>query len=127
MDIFSFPCSKIILYLASRQYSTHLTPFPCHKYFSHVFLAKKFITTCLHFLRFGAILKQKNTTYMKDLLKEWLSGRLTSCGWYLNYPADNTPKSKCGLKEKFEDAHLNKPPSIDFNFRVGKGAIVPRN
>jgi hypothetical protein len=64
---------------------------------------------------------------MKDLLKEWLNGHVTSCGWYLNYLANNTPKSECGLKEKFENAHLNKPPSTNSNFRVGRGAIVPRS
>jgi len=40
---------------------------------------------------------------------------------------NNTPKSTCGLREKFEDTHLNKPPSTDSSFRVGRGAIVPRS
>jgi hypothetical protein len=47
--------------------------------------------------------------YRKDLLKEWSSGHLASCGWYLNYLADRTPQSEWGLKEKFEDACFNKP------------------
>jgi len=45
---------------------------------------------------------------------------LASYGWYLNYLANSTPKSKCNLKEKFEDAHLDKPTSTNFSFRGGK-------
>jgi len=55
--------------------------------------------------------------YRKDLLKEWSSGHLTSCGLYL---ADSTPKLKCGLKEKFKDAHLDKPTLFYFSFKGGK-------
>jgi hypothetical protein len=58
--------------------------------------------------------------YKKDFLKEWSSGHMASYGWYLNCPTNNTPKSECGLREKFEDICLNKPISIDFNFRGGK-------
>jgi hypothetical protein len=58
--------------------------------------------------------------YRKDLLKEWLNGHLTSCGWYLNCIVDNTLESERGLKEKFEDARLNKPTSTDHNFKGGK-------
>jgi len=58
--------------------------------------------------------------YRKDLLKEWSNGHLTSCGWYLDCPANNTPKSKRTLKEKFEDACLNKPTLIYSSFRGGK-------
>ncbi|CAM6007070.1 unnamed protein product [Sphagnum balticum] len=57
--------------------------------------------------------------YRKDLLKEWLSGHLASYGWYLDCPDDNTPKSKCKLREKFEDAHLDKPTSNNSNFKGG--------
>jgi hypothetical protein len=57
--------------------------------------------------------------YKKDLLKEWLNGHLASYGWYLDCTLDNTPESKCKLREKFEDAHLDKPTSTDSNFRVG--------
>lgn len=55
--------------------------------------------------------------YRKDLLKEWSSGHLASYRWYLDCRVDNTLKLKCGLREKFEDAHLDKPTSTDFNFR----------
>jgi hypothetical protein len=58
--------------------------------------------------------------YKKDLLKEWSSGHLTSYRWYLDYLADNTLKSECGLRELFEDAHLDKPTSIDSSFKGGK-------
>jgi hypothetical protein len=58
--------------------------------------------------------------YRKDLLKEWSSGHLASCGWYLNCPANNTPKLEHGLREKFEDARLDKPTSTNINFRGGK-------
>jgi len=58
--------------------------------------------------------------YKKDLLEKWLIGHMASCGWYLDCPANNTPKSKHTLREKFEDTHLDKPISIDFNFRGGK-------
>lgn len=58
--------------------------------------------------------------YRKDLLKEWSNGHLTSCGWYLNCLVDNTPELECELKEKFEDARLDKSTSIDYNFRGGK-------
>jgi hypothetical protein len=57
--------------------------------------------------------------YRKDLLKEWLSGHLASYGWYLDYTIDNTLKSKCKLREKFEDAHLDKPALTESNFRGG--------
>ncbi len=40
---------------------------------------------------------------------------MASYGWYLDYP-----KLECKLKEKFEDACLNKPTSTDSNFRGGK-------
>ncbi len=52
-------------------------------------------------------------------MKERFNGHLASYGWYLDYTLDNTPKSKCKLREKFEDAHLDKPTSTDSNFRVG--------
>jgi hypothetical protein len=58
--------------------------------------------------------------YRKDLLKEWLNGHLTSCGWYLNYQVNNIPKLECGLKEKFEDARFNKPTSTNSSFKGGK-------
>jgi hypothetical protein len=58
--------------------------------------------------------------YRKDLLKEWSNGHLTSCGWHLNYRVNNIPKSECGLKEKFEDARLDKPTSTNFSFNGGK-------
>jgi hypothetical protein len=58
--------------------------------------------------------------YRKDLLKEWSSGHLASYGWYLDYPANNTLKLECRLKEKFEYKRLNKPTSIDYSFRGGK-------
>ncbi len=58
--------------------------------------------------------------YRKDLLKEWPIAFLASCRWYLACLADSTTKFKCGLREKFEDGHLNKPISTDFNFRGGK-------
>ncbi len=57
--------------------------------------------------------------YRKDLLKEWSNGHLTSYGWYLNCLANNTPESECRLKEKFEDARLDKPTSTDYNFKGG--------
>jgi len=58
--------------------------------------------------------------YRKDLLKEWSNGHLASYGWYLDCLADSTLKSKHGLKEKFEDAHLNKPTSTNSRFKGGK-------
>jgi hypothetical protein len=58
--------------------------------------------------------------YKKNLLKGWSNGHLASCGWYLNCPTNNTLKLECGLKEKFEDACLDKPISIDFSFKGGK-------
>jgi hypothetical protein len=58
--------------------------------------------------------------YRKDLLKEWSNGHLASYGWYLDCPTYTTPKSECGLREKFEDEHLDKPTSSDFNFKGGK-------
>ncbi len=58
--------------------------------------------------------------YRKDLLKERSNGHLASYGWYLDCLANNTPKSKHGLKEKFENTHFNKPTSIDSRFRGGK-------
>jgi hypothetical protein len=66
------------------------------------------------------ILKLKTLKYRKDLLKEWPTAFLASCRWYLTCLADSTPKSKRGLREKFEDGHLNKPTSIDSNFQGGK-------
>ncbi len=57
---------------------------------------------------------------MKDLLKEWSSGHLASYGWYLDYPTNSTPKSKHRLREKFEDACLDKLTSIDSSFKGGK-------
>jgi hypothetical protein len=65
--------------------------------------------------------------YKKDLLKEWSNGQLASYGWYLDYPANSTPKLKCGLRENFEDACLDKPTSTDFSFKVAKGTIMPRS
>jgi hypothetical protein len=58
--------------------------------------------------------------YGKDLLKEWLSGHLTSCGWYLDYPINNTLELERKLREKFEDTHLDKPTSINYSFKGGK-------
>jgi hypothetical protein len=51
--------------------------------------------------------------YRKDHLKEWSSAHLASCEWYLDYLDDSTPKSKHGLKEKFEDGCFDKPTSTD--------------
>ncbi len=65
-------------------------------------------------------LKAKSTMYKKDFLKQWWSGHLASYGLYLDYPANSTPKLERGLKEKFEDTHLDKPTSPDFSFRGGK-------
>ncbi len=45
---------------------------------------------------------------------------LACCRWYLTCLADSTPKFKRGLREKFEDGHLNKPTSIDSNFQGDK-------
>ncbi len=64
--------------------------------------------------------KGENTMYRKDLLKVWSSGHLASYGWYLDCLADSTLKSKHALKEKFEDAHLNKLTSTNSRFRGGK-------
>jgi hypothetical protein len=33
---------------------------------------------------------------------------------------DNTPELECGLKEKFENDHLDKPTSTNSSFRGGK-------
>jgi hypothetical protein len=49
-----------------------------------------------------------------------LTTHFAFCGWYLDYPVDSTLKSKCGLREKFEDDHLNKLTSTDSSFRGGK-------
>jgi hypothetical protein len=32
--------------------------------------------------------------FYKNLLKDWSSSHLVHCGWYLDYPKDNTPSSK---------------------------------
>jgi hypothetical protein len=58
--------------------------------------------------------------YKKDLLKEWLSGHMASCGWYLDYPTKSTLELERMLMEKFEDARLDKPTSNNFSFKGGK-------
>jgi len=58
--------------------------------------------------------------YKKDLFKEWLNGHLAHCGWYLDCPTISTLKSKCELREKFENAYLDKPTSTNSSFRSGK-------
>jgi hypothetical protein len=45
---------------------------------------------------------------------------LTSYGWYLNCPIDNTPKLEHELREKFEDACLDKPTSNKYSFKGDK-------
>jgi hypothetical protein len=57
--------------------------------------------------------------YRKDPFKEWLNGHLAFHGWYLDCPI-NTLESKCKLREKFEDAHLDKPISTYYSFKGGK-------
>jgi hypothetical protein len=64
--------------------------------------------------------KVESTMCRKDLLKEWLSGHLASYGWYLDCTVDNTPKTKCRLKKKFEDACFDKSTLISFSFMGGK-------
>jgi hypothetical protein len=58
--------------------------------------------------------------YNKDFLKKWSSGHLASYGWYLNCLTNNISVLEHGLKEKFEDVHLNKPTSTNSSFRSGK-------
>jgi hypothetical protein len=58
--------------------------------------------------------------YRKDLLKEWSSGHLASCGWYLDCPTNNTLKLEHRLRGKFEGTHLDKLTSTNFSFRGGK-------
>jgi hypothetical protein len=103
-----------------EQYSIHLTPFPCCKYFSHVFFVKKAICILLLLLRIWCDPKAKNTMYRKDLLKEWSSGYLASWGWYLYCLVDSTLKLDYGLKEKFEGACLDKPTLSYSCLRGGK-------
>ncbi len=71
--------------------------------------------------------KAESTMYTKDLVKEWSSGHLKSCGWYLDCPTKNTPKSERGLREKFEDTHLNKPTSTYSSFKVVKRSQSAKN
>jgi len=65
-------------------------------------------------------LKVESTMYRKDLLKEWLTTHFAFCEWYLDCPIDSTLESKCGLREKFEDDHLNKLISTYLSSRGGK-------
>jgi hypothetical protein len=82
-------------------------------------MGKEVIQSLLPFLKIWCDLKVDNTMYKKDLLKEWSIAHFTSYGWYLNYLANSTLESKCGLREKFEDNHFDNPTSIDFNFKGG--------
>jgi hypothetical protein len=78
---------------------------------------RQFIAS-FRFLRFGAILKQIHHLQEGALegVVKWQFGIL----WVVLNPVDNTPKSKCGLREMFEDACFDKPTSIDSSFRGGK-------
>jgi hypothetical protein len=58
--------------------------------------------------------------YRIKLWKEWSNGHLASYRWYLDCPANNTPKLTRGLREKFKDVHLDKPISTNSSFRGGK-------
>jgi hypothetical protein len=60
--------------------------------------------------------------YRKDLLKERSVAHLASYGWYLNYLVNSTLELECGLRQKFEDNHFDKPTSIDFSL---KGGVAP--
>jgi len=48
-------------------------------------------------------------------------------GVTLDCPTNSTPKSKHKLREKFEDACLDKPISTYLVLGVGRGAIVPKS
>jgi len=89
-----------------------------------MFFAKEAICSLFLLLNIWCNPKIESTMYKKDLLKEWSNGQLASYGWYLDYPANSTPESKCELRENFEDIRLDKPTSIDFSFRVAKGTTM---
>jgi hypothetical protein len=127
MDISSFPSSRLILYLVSRAIFHTFNSISLLHVFLPCFFAKEAIHSLLLLLNIWCNPKTESTMYKKDLLKEWSNGQLASYGWYLDYLANSTLESKCGLRENFEDAHLDKPTSTDFSFRVAKGTTMLRS
>jgi hypothetical protein len=128
MDISSFPCQhtftyyKLIFHLPSRPIFHTFNPISLPHVFLPCFPCKIGYLQPRSVLRILCNPKVESTHHMyrKDLLKEWSSGHLTSCGWYLDCPTDNTPKLKCKLGEKFKDAHLDKHTLFYFCFKGGK-------
>jgi hypothetical protein len=50
--------------------------------------------------------KVDNIMFRKDLFKDWLAPHLLHCGWYLNYPKDNTPTLEIPSRKSIEPAFM---------------------
>jgi hypothetical protein len=50
--------------------------------------------------------KTNNIMYRKDMLRDWSSPHLLDCGWYLDYPNENTLSLEFGIRDKHEPRFL---------------------
>jgi hypothetical protein len=80
--------------------------FDHYRYFHFVFSHKGAISKIPRLLEIWRNPKTNNIMYKKYMLRDWTSPHLLDCGWYLDYPKENTPPSEFEIHEKHEPIFL---------------------
>jgi len=65
--------------------------------------------------------------FQKDMLKHWPTSHLLQCGWYFNYPKNNTHTLETPLRESIEPSFKETlANSIGTHVEGGKRKIISK-